>query len=66
VIKVLNELFELYFINKRPTIKKTDNLELGWGGPGSRKKTVNFTFITKGQTQTEIERDVKGILEELF
>jgi len=41
-------------------------LELGWGGPGSRKKTVNFTFITKGQTQTEIERDVKGILEELF
>ena len=29
VMKVLDELSEKYFIHKRPTIKKSDNLELG-------------------------------------
>jgi hypothetical protein len=46
VMKVLDELSEKYFIHKRPTIKKSDNLELGWGGKGGRKTTINFTFIT--------------------
>ena len=31
-MKVLDELSEKYFIHKRPTIKKSDNLEHGWGG----------------------------------
>ena len=30
VMKVLDELSEKYFIHKRPTIKKSDNLELGY------------------------------------
>jgi len=42
VMKVLDELSEKYFIHKRPTIKKSDNLELGWGGKGGRKTTINF------------------------
>lgn len=46
-MKVLDELSERYFIHKRPTIKKSDNLELGWGGSGGRKTTVNFTFVTE-------------------
>ena len=66
VMKVLDELSERYFIHKRPTIKKSDNLELGWGGNGSRKTTVNFTFVTEKPTRSEIEREVKGILEELL
>jgi hypothetical protein len=66
VMKVLDELSERYFIHKAPLIKKSDNLELGWGGKGGRKTTVNFTFITERPTRSEIERDVKGILEELF
>jgi len=28
--------------------------------------TVNFTFITEKPTRSEIEREMKGILEELF
>ena len=66
VMKVLNELSERYFIHKAPLIKKSDNLELGWGGKGGRKTTVNFTFITERPTRSEIEREVKGILEDLF
>ena len=31
IMKVLDELSEKYFIHKRPTIKKSDNLEHGWG-----------------------------------
>jgi len=37
-----------------------------WGGNGGRKTTVNFTFVTEKPTRSEIEREVKGILEELF
>ena len=66
VMKVLDELSQRYFIHKAPLIKKSDNLELGWGGKGGRKTTVNFTFITERPTSSEIERDVKGILEDLF
>ena len=66
VMKVLDELSEKYFIHKRPTIKKSDNLELGWGGSGGRKTTINFTFITERPTRSEIEKDVKGILEDLL
>jgi hypothetical protein len=66
VMKVLDELSERYFIHKAPLIKKSDNLEHGWGGKGGRKTTVNFTFITERPTRSEIEREVKGILEELF
>ena len=66
VMKVLDELSERYFIHKAPLIKKSDNLELGWGGKGGRKTTVNFTFITERPTRSEIEREVKGILEGLF
>jgi hypothetical protein len=66
VMKVLDELSERYFIHKRPTIKKSDNLELGWGGSGGRKTTVNFTFITERPTRGEIEKDVKGILEDFL
>ena len=66
VMKVLDELSERYFIHKAPLIKKSDNLELGWGGKGGRKTTVNFTFITERPTRSEIEREVKGILEELL
>lgn len=47
VMKVLDELSERFFIHKRPTIKKSDNLELRWGGSGGRKTTVNFTFVTE-------------------
>lgn len=65
-MKVLNELSEKYFIHNRPTIKKSDNLELGWGGNGGRKTTINFTFITEKPTRSEIEREVKEILEELL
>lgn len=36
VMKVLDELSECYFIHKRLTIKKSDNLELGWGGSDDR------------------------------
>jgi len=66
VMKVLDELSERYFIHKAPLIKKSDNLERGWGGKGGRKTTVNFTFITERPTRSEIEREVKGILEELL
>ena len=66
VMKVLDELSDRYFIHKRPTIKKSDNLELGWGGNGGRKTTINFTFVTEKTTRSEIEREVKGILEELL
>ena len=66
VMKVLDELSEKYFIHKRPTIKKSDNLELGWGGKGGRKTTINFTFITERPERSEIEREVKGILEDLL
>jgi len=66
VMKVLDELSKWYFIHKAPLIKKSDNLELGWGGKGGRKTTVNFTFITERPTRSEIEREVKGILEELL
>jgi hypothetical protein len=66
VMKVLDELSERYFIHKRPTIKKSDNLELGWGGSGGRKTTVNFTFITERPTRTEIEREIKSILESIL
>lgn len=47
VMKVLDELSERFFSHKRPTRKKSDNLELGWGGSGGRKTTVNFTFVTE-------------------
>ena len=66
VMKVLDELSEKYFIHKRPTIKKSDNLEFGWGGKGGRKTTINFTFITERPTRSEIEKEVKGILEDLL
>jgi hypothetical protein len=66
VMKVLDGLSEKYFIHKRPTIKKSDNLELGWGGKGGRKTTINFTFITERPERSEIEREVKGILEDLL
>ena len=66
VMKVLDELSERYFIHKRPTIKKSDSIELGWSGNGSRKTTVNFTFVSEKPTRSEIEREVKRILEELF
>jgi hypothetical protein len=66
VMKVLDELSEKYFIHKRPTIKKSDNLEPGWGGKGGRKTTINFTFITERPERSEIEREVKGILEDLL
>ncbi len=66
VMKVLDELSEKYFIHKRPTIKKSDNLELGWGGKGGRKTTINFTFITERPERSEIEREVKGILDDLL
>ena len=65
VMKVLDGLSEKYFIYKRPTIKKSDNLELGWGGKGGRKTAINFTFITERPERSEIEREVKGILEEM-
>ena len=41
-------------------------LELGWGGKGGRKTTINFTFITERPERSEIEREVKGILEDLL
>jgi hypothetical protein len=66
VMKVLDELSKRYFIHKAPLIKKSDNLELGWGGKGGRKTMVNFTFITERPTRSEIEREVNGILEEFF
>lgn len=65
-MKVLNELSGKYFIHKRPTIKKSNNLEQGWGGKSGRKTTINFTFITERPTRSEIEKDVKGILEALL
>ena len=64
VMKVLDELSERYFIHKRPTIKKSDNLETGWGG--KRRTTINFTFITEKPTRQEMEREVKGILEDIL
>jgi hypothetical protein len=66
VMKVLDELSERYFIHKRPTIKKSDNLEMGWGGRGGRKTTVNFTFITERPTRSEIEREVRSILQDVL
>ena len=66
VTNVRDELFENYFIHKRPTIKKSDNLEFGWSGKEGRKTTINFTFITERPERSEIEREVKGILEELL
>jgi hypothetical protein len=66
VMKVLDELSEKYFIRKRPTIKQSDNLGLGWGGKRGRKTKINFTFITERPERSEIEREVKGILEELL
>lgn len=65
-MKVLDELSEKYFIHKRPTLKKSDNLELGWGGNGGRKTTVNFTFVTEKPTRSEMEKEVKNILEEIL
>ena len=65
-MKVLDELSEKYFIHKRPTLKKSDNLELGWGGNGGRKTTVNFTFVTEKPTRSEMEKEVKMILEEIL
>jgi len=35
-------------------------------GDGRRKTTVNFTFVTGKPTWSEIEREVKGTVEELF
>ena len=66
VMKVLDELSEKYFIHKRPTLKKSDNLELGWGGNGGRKTTINFTFVTEKPTRSEMEKEVKMILEEIL
>jgi hypothetical protein len=66
VMKVLDELSDRYFIHRRPTLRMSDNLELGWGGSDGRRKTVNFTFITEKPTRSEIEREVKVILQELF
>jgi len=40
VMKVLDELSERYFIHKRPTIKKSDNLEWGWRGRKGRNTTT--------------------------
>ena len=65
-MKVLDELSEKYFIHKPPLIKKSDNLELGWKGNSGRKTTINFTFVTERPTRSEIEKDVKGILEDLL
>lgn len=64
-MKVLDELSEKYFIHKRPTLKKSDNLELGWGGNGGRKTTVNFTSVTEKPTRSEMEKEVKNMLEEI-
>jgi hypothetical protein len=62
VMKVLDELSGKYFIHNRPTIKKSDNLEHGWGRNGGRKTTINFTFITERPTSSQIEKDIKGIV----
>lgn len=66
VMSVLDELSEQYFIHKRPTIKKSDNLDLGWGGSGGRKTTVSFGFVTEKPTRKEMETEVKLILEKLL
>jgi hypothetical protein len=42
VMKVLDELSEKYFIHKRPTIKKSDNLELGWGGKSESLRGLRY------------------------
>ena len=64
VMKVLDELSERYFIHRPPMIKKSDNLERGWGG--RRKHTINFVFQTEKPTRAEMEREVSLILKELL
>lgn len=64
VMKVLDELSEKYFIHRPPMIRKSDNLELGWGG--RRKQTINFVFQTEKPTRAEMEREVTLILKELL
>ena len=64
VTKVLDELSERFFIHKRSTINKSDNLETGWGG--RRRTTINSTFITEKPTRVEMEREVNGILEDIL
>jgi hypothetical protein len=48
VMKVLDELSEKYFIHKRPTIKKSDNLELGWEGRTKDDHQLHVHYGTTG------------------
>ncbi len=64
VMRVLDELSEKYFIHRPPTIRKSDNLTLGWGN--KRKTSINFGFITEKSNRKEVETEVKLILEGLL
>ncbi len=64
VMQVLDELSEKYFIHRPPTIRKSDNLTLGWGN--KRKTSINFAFVTEKPNRKEIETEVKIILEGLL
>jgi len=64
IMAVLDELSEKYFIHRPPTIRKSDNLSLGWGN--KRKTSINFAFVTEKPNRKEIETEVKLILEQLL
>jgi hypothetical protein len=65
VMLILDELSDEYLIHKQPLIKKTDNIETGWGGNGKRKTTINFLFQTEKPTRKEIETRVKGLIDSM-
>lgn len=62
VMMLLDDLSDDYFIHKPPVIKKSDNLDLGWGDK-KRKTTINFVFQTEKPTRVEIESRVKGFID---
>lgn len=53
IMPVLDELSEEYFIHRPPTIRKSDNLSLGWG---NKRKTSDQCCFRNGKTEPkEIE-----------
>jgi hypothetical protein len=63
IMIILDSLSEDYLIHSPPLIKKSDNIERGWGGNGKRKTTINFVFQTEKPTRKEIESRVKGYVD---
>jgi len=65
MMSLLDELVGQYLVHKHPLIKKSDNIDTGWGGEGKRKMSVNWLFMVEKPTRKEVESFVRGYVERM-